>query len=42
MASEKKYLGLFSYIVLYKQMAPWGRASFGPRGLIGRIYEGDY
>ena len=41
MASEKILEDSLSKIVLYKQMTPWGMASLGPRGLIGRIYVGD-
>ena len=31
----------FSYLALYKHMAPLGCGQIGPRGLIGRIYVGD-
>ena len=42
MVSEKKIFLCFSH---YKSMGandPWGVASLGPRGLIGRIYVGDH
>ena len=43
MVSEKKiFLMFFSYIALYIHMTPWGLASLEPRGLIGRIYVGNY
>ena len=43
MVSEKKiFLKAISYIGLYIHMTLWSVARLDPRGLIGRIYVGDY
>ena len=41
MVSETIFEG-FPIIILCKLMTPWGVANLGPRGMVGRIYEGDH
>ena len=42
MVTEKKIFLFFSHYKSTGANDPWGMASLGPRGLIGRIYVGDH
>ena len=42
MVSMKKIFEFFSIISLWELMSPEGVATFDPRGMVGRIYVGDY